>query len=61
MTLVRANSILSLLLMSLCMPGMANDDPRAREIVQRMDELYRADSSETLMQMMITTPTGNAR
>ena len=31
-------------------------DTRAREIVQRMDELYRADSSETTMEMEITTP-----
>jgi outer membrane lipoprotein-sorting protein len=35
---------------------MATEDARAREIVQRMDELYRADSSEALMEMVITTP-----
>ena len=34
----------------------ANDDPRAREIVNKVDELYRSASSYGLMEMEIATP-----
>ena len=32
------------------------EDPRAREIARRMDELYRSDSSEATLEMVIITP-----
>lgn len=35
---------------------MANDDPKAREIVNKIDELYRSGSSYTLFEMEIITP-----
>lgn len=35
---------------------MANDDPRAREIVNKVDELYRSTSSYGLFEMEIVTP-----
>jgi len=34
----------------------SNDAARAREIVEKMDELYRSDSSVALMEMEIVTP-----
>ena len=34
----------------------ADDDPRAREIVNKVDELYRSSSSYALFEMEIFTP-----
>ncbi|MDY0297762.1 MAG: outer membrane lipoprotein-sorting protein [Acidobacteriota bacterium] len=56
MMFFRTGNTLPLILLTLCAMIAAGEDPRAREIVQRMDELYRADSSEALMEMVITTP-----
>jgi len=41
-----------------CLPAGSSspEDPRAREIARRMDELYRSDSSEATLEMVITTP-----
>lgn len=44
------------LVWSPCLQADTGEDPRAREIVQRMDNLYRSDSSEATMEMVITTP-----
>lgn len=36
-------------------PAETRDDPRAKQIVKQMDELYRSNSSEATMEMVITT------
>ena len=44
----------AILLLSAFLTG--NDDPAAREIVRKVDELYRSTSSYGLMEMEIVTP-----
>jgi outer membrane lipoprotein-sorting protein len=49
-------TVLLLLLAGIVLYLPGNDDPRAREIVAKIDELYRSTSSYGLFEMEIVTP-----
>ena len=56
MKLKLITELVILLVISLVFNVYGNDDPRAREIVNKVDELYRSSSSYGIMEMEIVTP-----
>ena len=47
-----------LLLLCLSLPALASEE-RAREIIDKMEQLYRGDSSDATMTMQVQTPNYN--
>jgi outer membrane lipoprotein-sorting protein len=54
--MIPLTTVVALILAGWALAGPAQDDPRARELARKIDDLYRSDSSFAQIEMEVVTP-----